>query len=35
LIEFDVKNWKKIAPGEGKLELFVTRGALAKMDESS
>lgn len=35
LIEFDVKSWKKALPGEGKLELFVTRGALAKMDESS
>ncbi len=34
LIEFDVKSWKKALPGEGKLELFVTRGALAKMESS-
>lgn len=35
LIEFEAKSWKKVLPGEGKLELFITRGALAKMDESS
>jgi phosphohistidine phosphatase len=31
LIAFDVKSWHKIAPGEGELEIFLTRGALAKL----
>jgi phosphohistidine phosphatase len=31
VIDFDVKSWKKIADEEGRLEYFVTRGALAKM----
>lgn len=35
LIDFDVKSWKKALPGEGKLDLFLTRGALAKMGEPS
>jgi phosphohistidine phosphatase len=30
IIDFDVKGWKKAGRGEGKLEYFVTRGALAK-----
>ncbi len=30
VIEFEAKSWKKATRGEGKLELFVTRGALAK-----
>jgi phosphohistidine phosphatase len=31
IIDFDVKSWKKAAHGEGRLEHFVTRGALAKL----
>jgi phosphohistidine phosphatase len=31
VVDFDVKSWKKAAKGEGRLEHFVTRGALAKM----
>jgi phosphohistidine phosphatase len=31
VIDFDVKSWTKIAADEGRLEYFVTRGALAKM----
>jgi phosphohistidine phosphatase len=31
VIDFDMKSWKKAAKGEGRLEHFVTRGALAKM----
>lgn len=30
IIDFDVKSWKKVTPGRGRLERFVTRGALAK-----
>lgn len=30
IIEFDVKSWKKVLPGEGRLEIFLTRNALAK-----
>ncbi len=30
VIDFDAKSWKKAGRGEGRLELFVTRGALAK-----
>ncbi|MGB8277321.1 MAG: histidine phosphatase family protein [Methylovirgula sp.] len=30
LIDFDVKSWKKVVPGRGHLEIFLTRGALAK-----
>lgn len=30
IIAFDVKNWAKVGRGEGKLELFLTRAALAK-----
>ncbi len=30
LIDFDVKSWKKMVPGRGRLEIFLTRGALAK-----
>jgi phosphohistidine phosphatase len=30
VIDFDAKSWKKAGRGEGQLELFVTRGALAK-----
>lgn len=30
VIDFDVKSWKKALPGRGRLETFVTRGALAK-----
>jgi phosphohistidine phosphatase len=30
IINFDVKSWKKITPGRGRLKHFVTRGALAK-----
>lgn len=30
IIDFDAKSWKKAERGEGKLEYFITRGALAK-----
>lgn len=30
VVDFDTKSWKKAARGEGRLEHFVTRGALAK-----
>lgn len=30
LIDFDVKSWKKAALGHGRLEVFLTRAALAK-----
>jgi len=30
VIDFDAKSWKKAGRGEGRLEYFVTRGALAK-----
>ena len=30
VIDFDAKNWKKVERGEGKLEYFITRRALAK-----
>jgi phosphohistidine phosphatase len=30
VIDFNAKSWKKIGRGEGRLEYFVTRGALAK-----
>jgi phosphohistidine phosphatase len=30
IIDFDAKSWKKAGRGEGKLEYFITRGALAK-----
>jgi len=30
VIDFDVKSWKKALPGEGRLEIFLTRNALAK-----
>lgn len=30
VIDFEAKSWKKAAPGEGTLELFLTRNALAK-----
>lgn len=31
IIDFDEENWEKAAYGEGRLEFFVTRGALAKL----
>ncbi len=30
VIDFDAKSWKKARRGEGRLEYYVTRGALAK-----
>jgi phosphohistidine phosphatase len=30
VMDFDAKSWKKAGRGEGRLEYFVTRGALAK-----
>ncbi len=30
IIDFDAKSWKKADRGEGKLEYFITRAALAK-----
>ncbi len=30
ILDFDAKSWKKAGRGEGKLEYFVTRGALSK-----
>lgn len=30
VIDFDAKSWKKVGRGEGRLEYFITRGALAK-----
>jgi phosphohistidine phosphatase len=30
VIDFDTKSWKKATPGEGELEIFITRAALAK-----
>jgi phosphohistidine phosphatase len=30
VIDFDAKSWKKAVRGEGTLEYFITRGALAK-----
>jgi phosphohistidine phosphatase len=30
VIDFDVKSWKKALPGEGRLEIYLTRNALAK-----
>ncbi len=30
IIDFDARSWKKVERGEGKLEYFITRGALAK-----
>jgi phosphohistidine phosphatase len=34
LIDFDGKSWKKAVPSDGRLELFLTRAALAKAVES-
>jgi len=31
VIDFDTKSWKKASRSEGRLEYFVTRGALAKL----
>ncbi len=31
LIDFDAKSWKKALPGHGRLERFISRGALAKL----
>jgi phosphohistidine phosphatase len=31
LIDFDIEDWTEVGRGEGRLEYFVTRGALAKM----
>ncbi|HEY1735019.1 MAG TPA: histidine phosphatase family protein [Methylovirgula sp.] len=30
VIDFDVKSWKKAVAGEGRLDIFLTRNALAK-----
>jgi phosphohistidine phosphatase len=31
VVDFEAKNWRKAVKSEGRLEYFVTRGALAKM----